>query len=292
MKATPEGVPMDDADNVAGAKPMPAWCNPTRAKDMLGLASILVRDALEHDHNALYETYGIRPDEAAQSLRYAELAELRAWGVDEMAEAPIRGQSSSETALRRRILMAMKAEGLPDYLHPGDAVLLIERSGLMLPSELRDAVMCMSTRSFGGDQADFSLEDENRLRRLLGRPTITEAEYSGGWVEEAQRVEPAEVRAAAPTVKRILHVTTTRVRVLAAEIEHAIEIAGSDENRPVWTELSKLAEMQHGAMIGYVAEGVQYRGDMHRATGEPDVLTFKQLCDRLRTRRNKRDKAV
>ncbi|SEO43637.1 hypothetical protein SAMN05428959_1089 [Duganella sp. CF517] len=283
---------MEDTDDVAGAEPMPACCNPSRAKDMLGIAAIFVRDALEHDHDVLYETYGIRPDEAAQSLRYAELAELRAWGVDEMVEAPVRAQASSENALRRRILMAMKAEGLPDYVHPGDAVILMERSGLMLSGELRDAVVCMSTRSYGDDQADFALVDENRLRRLLGRPTITEEEYNGGSAEAAERSVLSELRATAPAFKRTLHVTTTRVRVLTAEIEYAIERADSDENRPVWTELSKLAEIKHGAMIGYVAEGIQYRGDTHRATGEPDILTFKQLCDRLRNRRNKRDRAV
>lgn len=175
--------PAADAD-----EPMPAWCHPTRAKDMLGMTGILVRDALEHDHHELYATWGIRPDEAVQSLRYAELAELRVWGIDEMAEAPIRGQSSSEDALRRRINMAMKAEGCPDYLHPADAVLLMERSGLMLSSELRDAVVCMSTRTYGEDLSEFSLEDENRLRRLLGKPPLTETESDEQLANETQAI--------------------------------------------------------------------------------------------------------
>ncbi|KHA78007.1 hypothetical protein NC77_14335 [Janthinobacterium lividum] len=283
----------DDTDAATrDDEPWPAWCHPPRAKDMLGVTAHIVRDMLVSGaHEELYEIYGIRPKEAKQSLHYVELAELRAWGLDEMIEATLPGQSSSEERLRRRIVLATKAEGVPESLHPGDAVLLLERSGLMLVDELRDAIVYMSTRTYGDNQSDFSLLEENRLRRLLGRPILTEEEYGSSLGDDGQRSELPKILATAPALKRTIHVITKRVRVLAAEIEQAIQMAGSDENRPVWAELSKLADAKYGAIIGYATEGIQYRGDTHRLTGEPDILTFKQLCDRLRNRRNKRAKA-
>ncbi len=159
--------------------------------------AIFIRDMLNHDHDALYETYGIRPKEAEQSLHYAELAELRAWGIDEMIEATLPGQSSSEERLRRRIALAMKAEGAPDHIHPGDAVLLLERSGLMLVGELRDAIICMCTRSYAEDGIDFSLEAQNRLRRLLGKPVFTDAEAQVWLADDMAKSndEPAPVAA-------------------------------------------------------------------------------------------------
>lgn len=160
---------MIDEDECQGAATVPAWCHPRRAKDMLHGSALFVRDMLTHDHDTLYETYGIRPDEAAQSLRYVELAELRAWGVEEMQEAVegVPNQSSGEGTLRRRIIMAMRAEAVADVLHPGDAVLLLERSGLILPTELREAVVFMSAGSHAASE-EFSDEDESRLRRLHG----------------------------------------------------------------------------------------------------------------------------
>lgn len=151
----------------------PAWCRPTRAKDMLHGSALFVRDMLTHDHDALYDTYGIRPDEAAQSLRYVELAELRLWGIEEMQEAVegVPNQASSDETMRRRIAMAMRAENVTDYLHPGDAVLLLEYSGLMLPDELREAVVFMSAGSRAPIE-DFTDEDEGRLLRLVGRPPL------------------------------------------------------------------------------------------------------------------------
>lgn len=144
---------------------------------MLGVTAHFVRNLLvTGSHDELYEVYGIRPKEAEQSLHYVELAELRAWGIDEMIEATLPGQSSSEERLRRRIVLATKAEGVPESLHPGDAVLLLERSGLMLVDELRDAIVHMSAHSYAEDGIDFSLEAKNRLRRLLGKSAFTDAE--------------------------------------------------------------------------------------------------------------------
>ena len=175
-------------------EPWPAWCHPLRAKDMLGLTAYFVRNLLvTGSHDELYEVYGIRPKEAKQSLRYVELAELRAWGIDEMIEATLPGQSSSEERLRRRIVLATKAEGVPESLHPGDAVLLLERSGLMLVDELRDAIVHMSAHSYAEDGIDFSLADQNRLRRLLGRPSFTDAEAQAWLAEDTAKSkgEPA-----------------------------------------------------------------------------------------------------
>ncbi|MBJ7309527.1 hypothetical protein ACFOLJ_08320 [Rugamonas sp. CCM 8940] len=162
---------MIDDDEYQTTPGEPAWCHPTRAKDMLHGSALFVRDMLTHDHDTLYDTYGIRPDEAAQSLRYVELAELRLWGAEEMLEAvtAVLNQASSEEALRRRIAMAMKAEVTTDFVHPGDAVLLLERSGLMLSHELREAVVFMSAGSWFPSE-DFTDEDENRLHRLVGKP--------------------------------------------------------------------------------------------------------------------------
>ena len=163
-------------DDSPVSQPAPAWCHPTRAKDMLHGTAVFVRDMLTHDRDALYETYGIRADDAVQSLRYVELAELRAWGLEEMLEATtaVPNQASSDDALRRRIAMAMRAEGVTDYLHPGDAVLMLERSGMILSSVLREAVVFMSAGSHATSEG-FTDDDENRLRRLLGRPAQPES---------------------------------------------------------------------------------------------------------------------
>jgi hypothetical protein len=168
---------IDDNDTDGAPSSAPAWCNPTRAKDMLHGTALFVRDMLTHDHAALFETYGIRPDEAAQSLQFVELAVLRAWGVEEMFEAAagVPNQASSDAALRRRIAMAMMVEATGDLIHPGEAVLLLERSGLMLSHELREAVVFMSAGSYV-TSGDFADEDENRLRRLLGRPAPSDTQ--------------------------------------------------------------------------------------------------------------------
>lgn len=173
----------DEFQNTAA---VPAWCHPTRAKDMLHGSALFVRDMLAHDRDALYDTYGIQPDEAAQSLRYVELAELRAWGIEEMQEAVngVPNQASGDGALRRRINMAMRAEGGADVIHPGDAVLFLERSGLMLPTELREAVVFMSAGS-RMPNGKFSCEDENRLRQLLGQQALPES-MPGNEVDDAQ----------------------------------------------------------------------------------------------------------
>jgi hypothetical protein len=160
-------------------------CAPsTKAKDMLGLTSQIIRDLLTNGcFDDLQDVYGISPAAAARSLHYVELAELRAWGIDEMIEACVTGQSSTDKGLRRRIIMAMKAESTADYIDPADAVLLLERARLMLVSELRDAVAANIGYSGFADSAEESLEDWNRMLKLAGKPALTD-EQAQAWLSE------------------------------------------------------------------------------------------------------------
>jgi hypothetical protein len=163
---------------------VPCWVPPTRAKDMLGLTSYIIRDLLANGSaEELRDNYGITPAEATKSLNYVELAELRAWGTDEMIEAALTGQSSTNEALHRRIVLAMKAEAAPDHMHPADAILLLERSGLMLVHELRAAVVANVGRADFVDGAGESLEDWNRMLRLAGKPSLSN-ELAKAWLAD------------------------------------------------------------------------------------------------------------
>jgi hypothetical protein len=90
------------------------------------------------------------------------------------ATKAVPNQASSDDALRHRIAMAMRAEAMADYVPPGDAVLLLERSGMILSAELREAVVFMSAGSHATSE-DFTEDDGNRLRRLVGRPARPES---------------------------------------------------------------------------------------------------------------------
>jgi hypothetical protein len=171
-------------DPDAGDVQAPCWVPPTRAKDMMGLTSHIIRDLLANGStDDLQDNYGITPAEATKSLHYVELAELRAWGIDEIAEAALTGQSSTDEALRRRVLLAMKSEAAPDYMHPADAVLLLERSGLMLVHELRAAVAANIGRADFVEGTGESLEDWNRTLRLAGKPALT-GEFAKAWLAD------------------------------------------------------------------------------------------------------------
>ncbi|SFU93913.1 hypothetical protein [Pseudoduganella namucuonensis] len=252
----------DDDEDTAIPEPSPAWCNPHRAKDLLYGGAILVRDMLIHDHDALHEMYGLRPDEAAQALRFVELAELRSWGVDEMLEvvSTVPNQATNEAALRRRVVMAMKAETGADFIHPGDAVLLLERSGLMLSTELREAVTLMSIR-FSGPEG-FSLDDENRFRRLRGRlpfpveDTSTTADEK--CTSSAGGTAGTPVPAAPPPP--VVHRTKSRVRLLDTEIKRAWEAVGSADHHAVWTALKEMALQSTSPFTGTIdpEKGLEY----------------------------------
>lgn len=86
-----------------------------------------------------------------------------------------------------------------------------------------------------------------------------------------------------------VHDTKKRRHTLDHELDVAIKNCGH-ENDAVWSALKLAAEKgdkEYPALIGVVAEGIQYRGHSFEDTGEPDVLTKKQCSERLRKRRNK-----
>lgn len=81
---------------------------------------------------------------------------------------------------------------------------------------------------------------------------------------------------------------------LRAEIEEAKKRAGenSDDLQSVWSELVKLAQLSppFGALAGCSSDGVQYRGVRYERDGGFDVLTRKNLKDRLYRERKGRAK--
>lgn len=113
--------------------------------------------------------YGVTAEEAALSLRCYELASLPAWDHASMLDAATAQSLSEEQrllwgfesrdALARRIALAMRAEGAPELLHPIDGVLLLERCGIHVFHELREAV---KYRPIATDA------DTRRLRMLVG----------------------------------------------------------------------------------------------------------------------------
>lgn len=87
-----------------------------------------------------------------------------------------------------------------------------------------------------------------------------------------------------------VHDTKKRRHTLDHELEVAIENYGH-ENDAVWSALNLAAEKgdkEYPALVGVIAEGIQYRGRRFEDTGEPDVLTKKQCSERLRKRRKKK----
>lgn len=167
-----------DADDVAS---LPAWCSPARAKDLDGIGGEIVRGLVEAGaEDELKHTYGISLDEAMLSLHCAELAALRAWDLEAIAEAATvyqleqlrqfgdndeeaRAVRDSITRISRQVRLATLAEGAAVLIHPADAVMLLERSGISVFYELRDAV----SGQLGG-RADLSEEDWERMKRLAG----------------------------------------------------------------------------------------------------------------------------
>ncbi len=83
------------------------------------------------------------------------------------------------------------------------------------------------------------------------------------------------------------HKLQSRVRLLDAEVCIAKDRAlNRDDVNSVWTELIKMAQNKEGSLIGYVSEGLQYRGKKYQETGDFDVFTRKALGKKMR-----RDKA-
>lgn len=84
--------------------------------------------------------------------------------------------------------------------------------------------------------------------------------------------------------------TSTRSDPMSAPIRVASSKA-LDPADPysVWAELIRLAETKPAPapLVGFVSEGVQYEGREYFNTGLYDVLTFRNLADRIRRRRVK-----
>lgn len=60
-------------------------------------------------------------------------------------------------------------------------------------------------------------------------------------------------------------------------------------SQSVWAALVKMAEAKDkpAPLIGFSPEGIQYAGRLYQVEGVPDVLTLKNLADRMRRKRNR-----
>lgn len=86
-----------------------------------------------------------------------------------------------------------------------------------------------------------------------------------------------------------VHDSKRRRHTLDHELDVAIKKHGL-KNDAVWSALTLAAEQndkEYPALVGVVADGVQYRGRRYEETGEPDVFTKKQCRERLRKRQRK-----
>jgi len=84
--------------------------------------------------------------------------------------------------------------------------------------------------------------------------------------------------------------TNQRSDSMSAPIRHAIEKAlDPSDAHSVWAELIRLAERKPAPapLIGFISEGIQYEGREYFRTGLFDVMTFRNLADRLRRKRAK-----
>lgn len=84
--------------------------------------------------------------------------------------------------------------------------------------------------------------------------------------------------------------TNARSDPMSAPIRHAMGKAlDPSDAYSVWAELIRLAERKPAPapLVGFVAEGIQYEGREYFNTGLFDVLTFRNLADRIRRRRAK-----
>jgi hypothetical protein len=145
------------------------------------MTAILVKDALEHDHHELYESWGVSPNEAARSLHFAELASLPAWDAEVLAEAAgaasdgelaqlrrhlaestrdiekqmwanrLFNQEVADKQLIRRLRLGLLSEKLAEIVTPGEGVLFLRRIGIEVDFELLEAVATMTMRACTDD---------------------------------------------------------------------------------------------------------------------------------------------
>ena len=73
--------------------------------------------------------------------------------------------------------------------------------------------------------------------------------------------------------------------VIRAARLHALD---PDDSYSVWSEVVRMANQSPppAPLLGHVSEGVQYAGSEYEDSGFPDLLTFKNLADRLRRLRS------
>jgi len=77
---------------------------------------------------------------------------------------------------------------------------------------------------------------------------------------------------------------------MTAPIKHAMAKAlDPSDAHSVWAELIRLAEQKPSPapLVGFVSEGIQYEGREYFSTGLFDVMTFRNLADRIRRQRAK-----
>lgn len=158
---------------------------PTRAADLFGISEIsteMMRGYLQEGMaDELRHHFGINEDEARLTLRCADLATLPAWDAETMLEAAtvwrthandmaarygIEGTDDDVIgieSMRRRIRLAMLAERTPEVMRPPEALALLERAGIHVYFELRDAVVASLLK---GERVTD--EDVRLYRRLQG----------------------------------------------------------------------------------------------------------------------------
>lgn len=83
-------------------------------------------------------------------------------------------------------------------------------------------------------------------------------------------------------------ITTHQLNKRQTILDHVIaqakkNAADGNSSQSVWAELVKMAEQDKKPtpLIGYSPEGIQYSGKKYQVSGEPDVLTLKNLRDRM-----------
>ncbi len=88
---------------------------------------------------------------------------------------------------------------------------------------------------------------------------------------------------------RSVRSTTTAERCdVLAPVIRAAKDAALDPLSPqgVWAVMVRMAEDRQPPLLGYSSDGIQYAGRQYQAEGIPDVLTFKNLSDRMRRKRS------
>lgn len=187
-----------------------------------GIGAQLLRGMLAATPGEIPDMYGVSPEEAALSLRCHELASLPAWDHAAMLDAAT-AQSldeeqrllwglESRDALARRVALAMRAEGAPELLHPADAVLLLERHGIHVFHELREAVR---RRTLSGEA--LSEEDVRRCRALSGTIAADAEEAEQAPNEASAAGEPAP-QPQAPNATRWTPELVAEARALVARL--------------------------------------------------------------------------